>query len=114
MSLQLGQDIKHESRSEGVGGITTAGGKLVPADHKVEGGPSVLFDAVAIMPSCEGGAKLATQAEAVNSSAMRSGISRSSLIRPRPPLYERLEMAEAGGAELQEERCSCFSRLHSL
>jgi catalase len=49
-----------------IGGITTAAGKLVPADHKVEGGPSVLFDAVAIIPSREGGAKLATQAEAVN------------------------------------------------
>jgi catalase len=49
-----------------IGGITTAAGELVPADHKVEGGPSVLFDAVAIIPSREGGAKLATQAEAVN------------------------------------------------
>jgi catalase len=49
-----------------IGGIATAGGKLVPADHKVEGGPSVLFDAVAVIPSREGGAKLATQAEAVN------------------------------------------------
>ena len=49
-----------------IGGVTTAGGKLVPADHKVEGGPSILFDAVAIIPSREGGAKLATQAEAVN------------------------------------------------
>jgi catalase len=49
-----------------IGGITTAGGKLVPADHKVEGGPSVLFDAVVIIPSREGGAKLSTQAEAVN------------------------------------------------
>jgi catalase len=49
-----------------IGGITTAGGTLVPANHKVEGGPSVLFDAVAIIPSREGGAKLGTQAEAVN------------------------------------------------
>jgi catalase len=49
-----------------IGGITTAGGKLVPADYKVEGGPSVLFDAVAIIPSREGGAKLSAQGEAVN------------------------------------------------
>jgi catalase len=49
-----------------IGGVITAAGKQVPADHKVEGGPSVLFDAVAIIPSREGGAKLATQAEAVN------------------------------------------------
>jgi len=49
-----------------IGGITTTTGKLVAAHHKVEGGPSVLFDAVAVIPSREGGAKLATQAEAVN------------------------------------------------
>jgi catalase len=47
-------------------GVTTAAGELLPADHKVEGGPSVLFDAVAILPSAEGGAKLGLQAEAVN------------------------------------------------
>jgi catalase len=49
-----------------IGGITTSAGKHVPAHHKVEGGPSVLFDAVAVIPSREGGARLATQAEAVN------------------------------------------------
>jgi len=49
-----------------IGGVVTADGKTVRADHKVEGGPSVLFDAVAIIPSREGGATLATQAEAVN------------------------------------------------
>jgi catalase len=47
-------------------GVVTDDGALLPADHKVEGGPSVLFDAVAILPSIEGGAKLALQAEAVN------------------------------------------------
>ena len=47
-------------------GVITDDGALLPADHKVEGGPSVLFDAVAILPSVEGGAKLALQAEAVN------------------------------------------------
>ena len=49
-----------------VGGVVTAQGDLLEADHKVEGAPSVLFDAVAIVPSLEGGAKLALQAEAVN------------------------------------------------
>lgn len=49
-----------------IGGVQTAGGALLPADHKVEGGPSILFDAVAILPSIEGGAQLALQAEAVN------------------------------------------------
>jgi hypothetical protein len=40
-------------------------GEILPAGHNVEGGPSV-FDAVAILPSAEGGAKLALRAEAVN------------------------------------------------
>jgi catalase len=49
-----------------VGGVITAQGDLLEADHKVEGAPSVLFDAVVLAPSLEGGAKLALQAEAVN------------------------------------------------
>jgi catalase len=47
-------------------GVTTASGALLPADHKIDGGPSVLFDAVAILPSDEGGAQLAMEAAAVN------------------------------------------------
>jgi catalase len=47
-------------------GVTTAGGDLLPADHRIDGGPSVLFDAVAILPSDEGGAQLALEAAAVN------------------------------------------------
>ena len=49
-----------------VGGVITAREELLPADFRVDGGPSVLFDAVVIIPSAEGGAKLALQAEAVN------------------------------------------------
>jgi catalase len=49
-----------------VGGVVTAEGDLLPADHKIDGGPSVLFDAVAILPSAEGGAQLALDAAAVN------------------------------------------------
>jgi catalase len=49
-----------------IGGVTLDDGETLPADHKIEGGPSVLFDAVAILPSREGGASLAAQAEAVN------------------------------------------------
>ncbi|WP_343699177.1 catalase [Caulobacter sp.] len=47
-------------------GVVTAGGVLVPADFRVDGGPSVLFDAVAVLPSDEGGAALALEAAAVN------------------------------------------------
>jgi catalase len=49
-----------------IGGVITSDGDLLPADHKIEGGPSVLFDAVAVLPSLEGGAQLALSAEAVN------------------------------------------------
>jgi len=49
-----------------VGGIVTKRGDLLAADHEIKGAPSILFDAVAILPSEEGGARLALQAEAVN------------------------------------------------
>ena len=49
-----------------IGGVVTAEGDLLPADHKIDGGPSVLFDAVAVLPSAEGGAQLALEAAAVN------------------------------------------------
>jgi catalase len=47
-------------------GVVTAGGELAPADFRVDGGPSVLFDAVVLLPSDEGGAALALEATAVN------------------------------------------------
>ena len=42
-----------------VGGVKDSAGTWHDADEKLEGGPSVLFDAVAILPSKEGAAKLA-------------------------------------------------------
>jgi catalase len=47
-------------------GVTSATGEQIDADHKIDGGPSVLFDAVAIVASDAGGAKLALEAAAVN------------------------------------------------
>jgi catalase len=47
-------------------GVTTDQGALLPADHKIDGGPSVLFDAVVLLPSEAGAVKLAGQAAAVN------------------------------------------------
>jgi catalase len=79
-----------------IGGVTTAAGKLVAADHKVEGGPSVLFDAVAIIPSREGGATLATQAEAV--SFLRDAFGHLKVIAYTPttaPLLVKAGMPEA-------------------
>ncbi|MBF6273410.1 MULTISPECIES: catalase [Nocardia] len=43
-----------------VGGVTTEDGKTVEADQKIDGGPSVLYDAVVILASEAGAAELAT------------------------------------------------------
>ena len=42
-----------------VGGVVCSDGKLLPAKQRVNGGPSVLYDAVAILPSGDGVAQLA-------------------------------------------------------
>ncbi len=41
-----------------IGGIVTAGGKEVPAQQKIDGGPSVLYDAVVILVSKDGAKEL--------------------------------------------------------
>jgi catalase len=45
-----------------IGGVTLSDGTKVAAKQKIDGGPSVLFDAVALIISEEGGALLATDA----------------------------------------------------
>ncbi len=47
-----------------VGGVKTADGTVVPATHMVDGGPSVLFDAVALLLSEDGAAQLTGEAAA--------------------------------------------------
>ncbi len=47
-----------------VGGVVCSDGMLIPAKQKVNGGPSVLYDAVAVIPSAEGAALLAQEATA--------------------------------------------------
>ena len=47
-----------------IGGVTLDDGTKVPAKQKVDGGPSVLYDAVAVLPSAEGAAILAKDATA--------------------------------------------------
>ncbi|MEJ0026666.1 MAG: catalase [Rhizomicrobium sp.] len=42
-----------------IGGVTDSAGELVPADEKIDGGPSVVFDAVVLLPSEDGVAALA-------------------------------------------------------
>lgn len=41
-----------------IGGVTLSNGEALAAKHKIDGGPSVLFDAVAVIPSLEGAALL--------------------------------------------------------
>lgn len=48
-----------------IGGVTLADGSHLPADGQLAGSPSVLFDAVALVLSAEGGAMLAKDAGAV-------------------------------------------------
>jgi len=45
--------------AEKIAGAELSDGKILPADQRVEGGPSPLFDAVAIIASDEGAARLA-------------------------------------------------------
>jgi len=47
-----------------VGGVTLSNGKSIPVKQKVNGGPSVLYDAVAVIVSAEGAAVLAREATA--------------------------------------------------
>jgi catalase len=42
-----------------IGGVVTSDGELLPAHQKIDGGPSVLYDAVVILASAEGAAALA-------------------------------------------------------
>ena len=44
-----------------VGGITDSSGRRVPADQKLDGAPSVLYDAVVLLPSADGAATLSRQ-----------------------------------------------------
>ena len=47
-----------------IAGVTLADGTTVAAKHKIDGGPSVLFDAIAVLVSPEGAALLAQDAAA--------------------------------------------------
>ncbi len=49
-----------------IGGVTTAEGEKLPADHTITGGPSVFFDAVALIAGDAEGKKLSQEAAAVN------------------------------------------------
>jgi catalase len=50
----------------GIGGVKDADGKRIPADEKVDGGPSVVFDAVALAVSEQGAKALARMPAALD------------------------------------------------
>ena len=47
-----------------IGPVKLKGGGSLTPDHAIDGGPSVLFDAVALLPSADGAADLAGRASA--------------------------------------------------
>jgi catalase len=49
-----------------IGGVNTAKGKRVAADHALSSGPSIFFDAVALLPSAKGAGLLVREAAAID------------------------------------------------
>ncbi|HVK11159.1 MAG TPA: catalase [Gemmataceae bacterium] len=79
-----------------VGGVTDSGGAWVEANHKLEAGPSVLFDAVAVLPSKEGAAALtklpAARDFVADAAAHRKFIGYAAAATP---LFEKAGVADA-------------------
>ena len=91
-----GAGAKVELIAPTIGGVTTAGGARLPSDHRIDGGPSVLFDAIALLPSAEGGAKLALESAAVNFVRdLPSAIGRSSATSQPRPLFVKGGLSDA-------------------
>ncbi|HSF09376.1 MAG TPA: catalase HPII, partial [Nitrospirales bacterium] len=68
VDIKLFKSLKSAVKSEGaimeivapgVGGVEASDGTWIEAEQKIDGGPSVLYDAVALLPSEEGGLALA-------------------------------------------------------
>jgi catalase len=53
------EGVNVELVAPAVGGVETSEGTKIEADQQVDGGPSVLYDAVVLLPSAEGGPELA-------------------------------------------------------
>jgi catalase len=53
------EQVNVEFVAPAIGGVTASDGTHIPADQQVDGGPSVLYDAVVVLPSAEGAAALA-------------------------------------------------------
>lgn len=82
-----------------VGGVTGSDGMLMPAQQKVNGGPSVLYDAVALLPSAEGAKLLAREAAAKD--FVNDAFAHAKFIAYGPDAMPLLEKANVA-AELDE------------
>ncbi len=58
------EEAVYEVIAPKIAGVTLSDGTTVAAKHKIDGGPSVLFDAVAVLASAEGAALLSLDAAA--------------------------------------------------
>jgi catalase len=81
-----------------VGGVMGSDGKAVPARQKINGGPSVLYDAVAVLASAEGAALLAREAAAKD--FVNDAVAHAKFIaysEAAKPLFEKAGVAEMDG-----------------
>jgi catalase len=78
-----------------IGGVLASDGQKIRADHKIGGAPSVLFDAVAILPSAQGVAALAGNQAAAEFVADAFGhLKFLAWVEPAMPLLERANIFE--------------------
>ncbi|MGZ8999395.1 MAG: catalase HPII, partial [Allosphingosinicella sp.] len=88
-----------------IGGVTLSDGTKVAAKQKIDGGPSVLFDAVAILVSAEGAALLA--ADAATQDFVRDAFGHCKFIgltKEAQPIF-----AKGGIADDLDEACLALS-----
>ena len=78
-----------------VGGVEASDGSCIEADEKIDGGPSVLFDAVALLPSADGAPMLAREPAPATSSPTRSRTEVHRLRRGRRAAARKAGISEA-------------------
>jgi catalase len=105
--------LKQELEAEGamleivaptVGGVKASDGTLIEADQKIGGGPSVLYDAIAVLPSKDGAGALLTNASAKDFVSDAFGhLKFIAYVKAARPLFEKggiPEDLDAGFVEL--------------
>jgi len=88
-----------------VAGVTLSDGELVPAKQKIDGGPSVLYDAVALLLSAEGASLLAK--DAPSNDFVRDAFAHCKFIAYTKDAQALLEAA--GIARKLDEACRALS-----